>query len=269
MKTYRHYILVTFFIIILTFLPMGCSQQGPRQEENAPRDVVIAISPDLSEVVIPTVAWLTHQANCRVRVYDGSSANQLTEFAVPKAEYFKESAVARSIGAPLQKWIAWSREKPTNSKLSGSGAVCVPKLLDRLAQEHSMPEHLIILGSPVARFPTETNYDFAEPHLRYPGDGQIQADGSSPFSCQGKEHSLSGTRIYFLFPRVDTGSWPSSYESKLHHFFGRFFASRSGNLVAFTPDLDAGLKLVNSSAKLPFNLNPAVVEAWIFCKCII
>src|SRR5882724_2938723 len=205
MKTYRHYILVTFFIIILTFLPMGCSQQGPRQEENAPRDVVIAISPDLSEVVIPTVAWLTHQANCRVRVYDGSSANQLTEFAVPKAEYFKESAVARSIGAPLQKWIAWSREKPTNSKLSGSGAVCVPKLLDRLAQEHSMPEHLIILGSPVARFPTETNYDFAEPHLRYPGDGQIQADGSSPFSCQGKEHSLSGTRIYFLFPRVDTG----------------------------------------------------------------
>jgi hypothetical protein len=67
------------------------------------------------------------------------------------------------------------------------------------------------------------------------------------------EHSIAGTKIFYFYPSIDTSAWPLDYERKLHHFFGLFFASRAGNLVAFTPDLDAGLKLINSSGKVPFN----------------
>lgn len=244
------------FVVCLTLLS-GCVPQKSRQDENPPREVSLVVSPflpgDPQVQTLQLAAWATRQANCRFRVYNGWDGLEVTSFTSPQMDYYKEEAAMRRIGAPLQKWMAWSRDRSSNTNLSGSGAVSISKVLALLAQEHSSPENLVIIGSPVARFPNATNYDFTQPFFRLPGDGQITGDKRSPFSSEGMEHSIAGTKIFYFYPRIDASAWPLDYERKLHHFFGLFFASRAGNLVAFTPDLDAGLKLINSSGKVPFN----------------
>lgn len=246
--------LLVQLVVGLTLLS-GCVPQKSRQDENPPREVSLVVSPflpgDPQAQALQLVAWAIRQANCRFRVYNGWDGLEVTAFTSPHMDYYKEDAAIRRIGAPLQKWMAWSREHSSNTNLAGSGAVSIPKVLALLAQEHSSPENLIIIGSPVARFPNATNYDFALPFFRLPGDGQITGDKTSPFFSPPMDRSLAGTKVFFFYPHIDANAWPLGYERKLHHFFGLFFASRAGNLVAFTPDLDAGLKLLNSSSKVP------------------
>lgn len=244
------------FIVCLLFVS-GCVPRKSRQDENPPREVTLVVSPflpgDPQTQTLQLAAWATRQANCRFRVYNGWDGLEVTSFTSPHMDYYKEDAAMRRIGAPLQKWMAWSRDKSSNTNLSGSGAVSIAKVLALLAQEHSSPENLVIIGSPVARFPNATNYDFAQPFFRFPSDGQITGDKTSPFFSEAMAHSMAGTKVFYFYPRIDASAWPLGYERSLHHFFGLFFASRAGNLVAFTPDLDAGLKLINSSSKVPFN----------------
>lgn len=248
-------ILTIILVAVLAGLT-ACSPEHTDQVQNGPRDILIALSPCLSDeekITQELADWSTHEANTRVRVFDGLSGTLITEFTIPKVKYFKEANVRQRIGAPIQKWFEWSRQKHYDAKLSGSGAICIPKLLDRIAEEHWTPENLIILGSPVARFPLQPNFDFALPSFRYPNDGVIANSIASPFSSIGKEHSLAGARVYFIFPGVDTTAWPGDYESHLNKFYGTFFASRAANLQAFTPNLATALNLVNSGLTKPYS----------------
>ncbi len=245
----------------------SCSSQQPQQEQNVPRQIDICISshfsaPDKKAIAIAISSWLLRQGGCNARLMDGWNCQTIAEFEVPKVTYFKESAVARKIGRPFDNWTAWVREQKSDPILEGTGAVNVPQLLTRLAQENAKVEFLVIIGSPVARFPGQTNYDFAEPFLRYPGTGQITRDPFSPFASLGLEQSLNGTKIVFLYPRIDTSSWPAGYEQKLHQFYGAFLEKRGGNLLAFSPNLEGGLKLLNSERTLAtekFPINSAEI----------
>lgn len=260
--------LLTSFTLFMACVT-GCSPQGNErgQVENAPQNITLVISPSLPDrgnALGLITTFLMRQADCHIQIFDGSDGTQITEFTPSKVKYFRPGAVADRIGVPIQKLIAWRQETAGDPRLLGTGALAIPEVLARIAQSRAAPERLILIGSPIYRSPNSSTNDFTDPQLRYPSVGHLK-DPHSPFSCVGRERSLAGTRVYYLFPKEDTSRWPATYEANLRQFYGALIAKRGGTLISFTPDLEAGLRLVNTDAIAPLDKMPpdsdfAVVE---------
>src|SRR5262245_36133949 len=191
----------------------SCSPQGAErnQVQNPPTNMVVVISPsipDRANCVAALTTWLMGQANCHIRIFDGWEGTQITEFTPPKVKYFRAGAVADRIGTPIHKLVAWNQESIGDASLIGTGALAIPTILERIAQRPTPPERLIFIGSPVYRSPSNPVTDFARPHLRYPSPGHLN-DAHSAFSCLGRESSLAGSRVYFLFPKQHSADWPA------------------------------------------------------------
>jgi hypothetical protein len=239
--------------IISTGLLVGCSPETSKPKATPTHQVLTLLSPYLKgrqNTLVDLTTWLTHQAGCDEHIFDGEAGTEISRFEVPELTYFSESAVAERISQPLQKLIAWNTETGPVPTLAGTGALDLPKVLERIAGSYPAPERLIIIGSPIYKSPNGTNEDFFTGHFRTPSLGHIHST-NSPFSSIGMEKSLAGTRVYFLYPSEDTSKWPAEYEKHLRKFYSALVKSRGGVLVVFSPDLDAGFQRFDAGTAIP------------------
>jgi hypothetical protein len=241
--------------LIFAGLVEGCSPDTSKPKMTATHQALIVLDPALKgrqTTLVDLTTWLTRHSGYDVHVFDGGTGIEITHFVVPELTYFRESAVAERIGQPLQKLIAWAQETRPASTLDGTGGLDIPKAFERISESYPAPERLIVLGSPIYKSSKGTNDDFFVGHFRTPSLGHIRA-ADAPFSAVGMEKSLAGTRVYFLYPSEDTSKWPAEYEKHLRKFYSAFVKSRGGVLVAFSPDLDAGLLCFDAGTTRPID----------------
>lgn len=210
-------------------------------------ELVLAVSPFLkqrADVLDEVVRWLTRQPNAHVSVFDAWEGTRIAEFTVPAMTYYREDVVLAKIGAPIGQLRRWVESSPNQNTLAGSGALDLPRLISRVAQSvggHS--QQMILIGSPIARFPNEPTYDFGTPELRVAAVGHFKHE-ASPFFVKTWNQSLTNltTQVSFVFPHEDTSAWPTSYEKALRNFWTCFLAANGARLATFSPDLSSGLR---------------------------
>lgn len=242
--------ILTIAVVIPLLCSVGCSPETAASHlstasVSSTNDLTVVISPLLKDrpaLINQVLDWSVPQPNLPLAFLDGLEATEIASAQVPRVDNFSKETVLYKLRKPLGNLVRWSQEDgPNSSATAPSGALSIPKILARLQQSAGHPKYLVFIGSPVLQFPNDPALDFRVPRFRYPSDGHFLST-TSPFSCLGRETSLSGTTVVMVFPKEDTSAWPGNYEEQLHGFYSRLIAKRGGTLAAFTPDLGSALR---------------------------
>jgi hypothetical protein len=230
-------------------LSVGCSRESAASASqlssaDETNELVVVVSPYLGDRggALELVSdWFIPKPGLHLAFVDGWEATQIADAQVPRVENFSKATVLEKLRKPLSGLIHWTQNSPpTPSGMSG-GMLAITKVLSRLQQSGSKPKYMVILGSPVLRFLSDPAHDFKLPRFRYPSHPHFTSV-SSPFSCVGRETSLSGVTVVMAFPKEDMSDWPAPYEEQLHGFYEQLIAKRGGRLAAFTPDVGLALR---------------------------
>lgn len=242
--------ILTIAVILLLLGLLGCAPEPVSSAQstasvNSTNELTVVMSPLLKDrpaLLERVFDWSVPQPDLPLAFLDGLEATEIATAQVPRVANVSKATVLNKLRKPLANLIRWSQNGgPTSSATAHSGALSIPKILSRLQQSGSHPKYLVLIGSPVLRFPTDPALDFKAPRYRYPSDGHF-VSLTSPFSCLGREASLVGTTVVMVFPNEDTSAWPAPYEEQLNGFYSRLIAKRGGTLAAFTPDLGLAMR---------------------------
>ncbi len=222
------------------------------------RDLVIALSPiqapdSATAKVKSTLHFLLGlEPGDTATVMDGYHVTTLGTFAVPedaryqspKARLAKNRAVA---GAMMR---SAKQAKVSEATLPLPNAIMLPKLLSRIAEDHTGdgPLDVVIQGSPFYADPREPG--FAMVDGRFPSDGHLaHGRDKTPLGVDTPD-KYARLRVHLVYDAASPMEG-SRHEEMIERWWRLNIEAQGGELVSFSNDLSSVFRRVLNGARAP------------------
>jgi len=199
-----------------------------------------------------------------VNVYDGYGLRKIACFQIPRLKFDAPAERAQRMAEPfsnLAKWYAEVSRAEILPPLKNSGALKIPEILERVAQEtEERPFSVLLIGSPLSLSIDEPAFSMmVDKVLKIPSDANILTNTTaSPYGCAEKSGCLDGAHVHHCY--LNEGMWPNPYGKKCVERFWTLFVSRQGGeLGTFTADLNRLFEVatrVTHPVRATFDLDP-------------
>lgn len=161
---------------------------------------------------------------------------------IPKLQF--DSPIARTRQFTRQLVAVKQRFTQSATNRSAAGWLRIPEYLDFVAQRGAGENAVVLLlGSPLARYPAEESFTMTFDPPRVPTDAHLAAPSDeTPYSTIKRVGRLQSVAVGWW--HVDDRWFASDlHHDKVQNWWGKFVGTQGGQLRAFSPDLNTMISL--------------------------
>lgn len=196
------------------------------------------ISPSFNETA---EVMLQLKPGDRFRFYNLDNLSLVSSINVPKDKpsYKNKRIFIEKFSKEFENIKKFVKKIPLEKK--ERGFFLLPEFLHEVSKHEistSDKTHILIIGDGIYNDTREPQFSMT--NQRFPTDGHLNSDiRKSIFSTKNKHGYLKNTNISFVF----TNTWETDiHHDRVNRFWDLFISSQSGRLVAFTQNMDTGLR---------------------------